>query len=506
MRNQSRNLDLFDAQGSRQADSQARDQLKLKGIELMQRAAHAALDVLLDRFPNLRSASIWCGKGDNAGDALLLAVALARLDIAPQVVVIEPLDKFTHTALAALKLAQQADIPLTPFAPELEIVGDVLVDGLLGTGVQGGPRPAFAAAIDRMNASQRPIFSLDIPSGVDASTGGVAGLAVKADLTVTFITHKIGLHTGAGQTHAGELTFADLGVLPASLPAAQAHRLYADVGQLPVVASQTYKHQQGHVLVVGGDTGMPGAVALASEAALRVGAGLVTVATRGDHVGVIVGRCPEVMVAAVEDVTWEDKLHAADVVVLGPGLGRSAWGQQLYQSVMHSNTPTVLDADGLFHLAQSTWQGGPLYITPHAGEAAHLLGSTNVAVEQDRPSSARALSSQYGAMVALKGPGTVVCEGDQIQICQHGNPGMATAGMGDVLAGMAGGLLAAASRQATTKEELGVLFGQAVALHSAAADLAVTQTGVRSLLARDVISALPDALRTDVRGGLLGHE
>lgn len=495
-------LDLYDAAGSRAADECARRELKLSGMTLMTRAARAGFVDLLARFPDLKSISVWCGKGNNAGDALLIAQQAVELGLTVQAVGLESVDRFSGDAATALHQAQAAGITLRSYAEGVNIEGQVIVDGLLGTGFNGALRAPFAEAIHKLNASGRPILSIDIPSGVNASTGAVSDTAVRATLTSTFITHKIGLHTGAGPSFAGDVCFHDLGVSGDVLPPPQARGLYADARTLPPLTLATYKHQQGHVLLVGGDSGMSGAIAMSTEAALRAGAGLVSVATRAAHAPMIVGRTPEAMVRSAEEDSWTAQLETADLVVLGPGLGREAWGLALFSQVEASGKPTVLDADGLYHLAaRGSWQGGALFITPHVGEAARLLDQSAAEVEQDRIASARQLAAQFNASVCLKGPGSVVVgtEGEAV-ICQHGNPGMASGGMGDVLAGIAGGLLVAGCRQQLPPSELARIFAQAIALHSAAADAAAVQLGQRSLLARDVIAALPPLLKLEAQG------
>jgi hydroxyethylthiazole kinase-like uncharacterized protein yjeF len=280
-------------------------------------------------------------------------------------------------------------------------------------------------------------------------------------------------------------------------------------GVLPELDANTYKHRQGHVLVAGGDNNMPGAVAIAAEAALRVGAGMVTVLTRSQHAAPIIARTPEVMVSAYSasgrDIQTKpleaqagapsasELFRRADVVVLGPGLGRSAWSQSLYSLAEQSNKTTVLDADGLYWLAESgSWQGGPLIITPHIAEAARLLGCSGDEVQQDRLAACRQLQQRYNCQGVLKGAGSIVFGAETVMICAHGNPGMATAGMGDVLSGVLGGLLAGALE---TPLNISPRLSSAVALHSAAADQAAMETGQRSLLATDVINKLPMLLR-----------
>lgn len=494
---------LYNAEGCRAADEQARQVLGVSGFTLMTRAAREAYDVLLQRYPQIKALSVWCGKGNNGGDAYLLAAMALQFGLAVQLVRVAPVEGLSGDALAAHQYALLAGLSPVDFNLDLVVQGDVIVDGLLGTGAHGAPRaaasgPHYAGAIVAMNASGAPILAIDVPSGVDVSSGGSLGVAVQADVTVTFITQKVGLATGVGLHLAGDVVFASLGVPPEIYPPTIFRRLAWRHAALAPLNQRAYKHEHGHALVIGGATGMAGAIVLASRAALRAGVGLASVVTLAEHAPMVIGSTPEAMVVTDLRVQLDQKFSNANVLVLGPGLGREDWATELYRRAESSGLPTVLDADGLYHLAQAQqWQGGRLFITPHSGEAARLLQTTPAAVEADRLGSAQALADRFNADVALKGPGTVVAsiQGAKIGICQHGNPGMASAGMGDVLAGLLGGLLAGPCRRG--EAELSDLFAQGVALHSAAGDHAALRVGQRSLLASDVIDALPELLRPD---------
>jgi ADP-dependent NAD(P)H-hydrate dehydratase / NAD(P)H-hydrate epimerase len=491
---------LFGAQGSRAIDAYAIKHLPIAGYTLMQRAGEAAFASLLQNFPGIKGVSVVCGKGNNAGDAYLVARHALELGLQTQVVSVIAPEQLSGDAALAYQDAVAAGVQIES-DDTAQLTGDVIVDGLLGTGLNGAPRPPFNEAIAHINASGKPVLSIDIPSGVSADTGAVAGDAVRARVTVSFITRKLGLYTGAGVSYAGQREFADLGV-PAQMYTADGYpRLFWSPADLPDMDANTYKHRQGHIVVAGGDADMPGAVSMAAAAALRVGGGMVTALTRDTHRSAIVGRIPEVMVHGYhsENTTGaEQLLERASLIVLGPGLGRGDWGRALYQQVQQANKPTVLDADGLYWLAQAGgWQGGPLTITPHVGEAARLLNCPAAQVQNDRIGCARTLAAEYACQGVLKGVGSVVFakDGKQLAICAHGNPGMATAGMGDVLSGVLGGLLAGEAVAGVPQSY--TILAAGVALHSAAADHAVQHTGLRSLLASDVIAALPELLRVN---------
>jgi NAD(P)H-hydrate epimerase len=367
------------------------------------------------------------------------------------------------------------------------------------------------------------VLALDLPTGVDADTGAATDPAVRAAVTVMFIGRKLGLYTGAGVAFAGRREFAGLGVAKPVYRQVPGCPLldYAGLGsecRLPPRDPGAYKQSFGHVAVIGGDFGMGGAPLMAAEAALRVGAGLVSVITRAAHRPAILARRPEVMVVEADDAFARAAvLQRATCLVVGPGLGREPWGEALLGEALALGKPTVLDADGLHGLAvRGLVPNGPVIGTPHPGEAGALLGVGSADIQADRPAAARALAERLRGVAVLKGPGTLVAalgSGGTAAlhgVCSHGNPGMASAGMGDVLAGVIGGLVAQGLAPA----------GAAVAgtcLHSLAADRAAARLGQRSLLATDLIGeiiallaaeeagTLPRAIRSETRGpGTIG--
>ncbi|MDG2278120.1 MAG: NAD(P)H-hydrate dehydratase [Pseudomonadales bacterium] len=487
---------FYDGPASQALDEAARVGLPIDGIDLMCRAARAALDVVVSEYPEAMRLLIVCGSGNNAGDGYLLAALAQEQGLKPSVLpLISAEDLKGDVALAEARARSAGVVILEVDADPSQY--DVVIDAMLGTGFKGEVRPAYVRAIEQINASGISVVSVDVPSGVDASTGR-AGSAIQADHTVTFISQKLGTATGPGKSRSGRVHLAGLGV-PKRLytsPSAQSCRW--DPAHLKPLADNAYKHELGHVLVVGGDLGMPGAVAMAGEAVLRVGAGMVSFATRIEHSTALVARLPEAMTIDPQGDGLAVKLNQIDLVVLGPGLGRGAWGRSLYELVEASGKPTVLDADGLFWLANAqSWGGGELFVTPHSAEAARLIGVTVGEIDDDRVACANEIARRYQARVNLKGPGSIVRLSDRVEVCRHGNPGMATAGMGDVLSGIVGGLLATAVRQGESKKELDGLFSLSIALHSAAADQAAASVGMRSLLATDVIRALPGVIHGD---------
>jgi NAD(P)H-hydrate epimerase len=327
---------------------------------------------------------------------------------------------------------------------------DVIVDALLGTGLTAAVRPELAEAIHAINALALPVLALDVPSGLNADTGAVMGAAVRADCTISFVALKTGLFLGAGPEHTGRLVFDDLEVSPPDEP--RFRPLLERLGEsdiahaLPPRRREAHKGEFGRVLIIGGGPGMPGAVRLAGEACLRVGAGLVTVATARENLLGVVSTRPELIVHGVEDAAaLEELLSGADIVAIGPGMGRSAWAQALLVRALGCGKPLVIDADAL-NLLASMDRAAPArsVLTPHPGEAARLLGIEAHEVQADRLAALRMLQARHPqATIVLKGAGTLIAHSGHVPaICERGNPAMATAGMGDVLTGAIAGVLA----------------------------------------------------------------
>ena len=417
------------------------------GFELMQRAAHAAWRALRRRWPDADSVTVLAGGGNNAGDAYLLAVLAQRAGWHVQVLTLVAPPALRGDAALAYAEALAALVSIRPWQAGAPLSG-VLVDGLLGTGVKGRVRESYAQLIEQINASGLPVLALDLPSGLCADTGCELGVAVRAELTVSFIGLKLGLFTGVGPDLVGTLVFDDLQADAQLLVAQAATAQRLAPCSLPRLAARqrnAHKGQFGHLLVVGGDRGLGGAALLAAQSALRCGAGLVSLATRGEHVAAALVRQPEVMVRGLASANQLLGLAAsADVLVVGPGLGQQAWGRSLLSAAASRAMPQVWDADGLNLLALGGVQlPVDAVLTPHPGEAARLLGLTIAEVQADRPGAALALAARYQAVVVLKGAGSLIAAADgRLALCDRGHPAMAGAGFGDVLAGVIGALRA----------------------------------------------------------------
>ena len=479
---------LYTAEQTRALDHCAIHDHKIPGITLMSRAASAAFRCLLDCWPDPDHIQVLCGTGNNGGDGFLMADLAHKRGIPVTVLQIGDPGKIGGDALLARQQAQANGVEIVPFEESPLLSVGVIVDAMLGTGLGGEVRGAYLEAIDAINCSGAAVLAVDIPSGLCSDTGAVLGNAVRADLTVTFIGLKRGLFTLHAMDYTGAVQFCDLAVPPevyASVPGDCSRlELEALLERLPPRPATAHKGMYGTVLIVGGDHGMAGAAAMAAEAALRCGAGLVRVATRPEHVAALVARTPEVMplgVSSGEDL--EPLLAAADVLVVGPGLGQSPWSEHLLHMAAASGKPMVLDADGLNILAAGrqveNHQRDNWVLTPHPGEAARLLDISTAEVQGDRFAAARALQQRYGGVAVLKGNGSLIAGAGQLLLSDYGNPGMASGGMGDVLSGVIGSLLA---------QHLPALEAAAlgVCLHGAAADIAA-QEGQRGLAATDLI-------------------
>jgi NAD(P)H-hydrate epimerase len=478
---------LYRADQVRELDRIAIQEFGIPGEELMERAGRAAFDELCRRWPRARRIGVVCGGGNNGGDGYVVARLAREAGRQVEVIAAVPVAQLKGEAAAAAAKALDAGVRVT--APDAALDGfELLVDALLGIGVTGEVRDAQRELIARMNESGRPILALDVPSGLDADTGRCLGAAVRATATISFIGLKAGCFTGVGRDHAGEVAWAGLG-LPVALVARVApvaDRFGSDCfRQFAPRPRAAYKGHFGHVLVVGGNYGYAGAALMAGEAAARTGAGLVSVATRPAHVAALVAARPELMVHGIERPDNIAPLLAkATVVAIGPGLGQDEWGRALFGRVLECAKPLVVDADALGLLAHENARRDRWVLTPHAGEAARLLGCTAAEIGADRFSAAASLQASFGGVVVLKGAGTLVRDGrGRTGVCTLGNPGMATGGMGDVLTGVIAALIAQG-------QELPEAARCGVALHSAAADRAAEEGGERGILATDLMPHL----------------
>ena len=477
---------LYTAAQVRGFDRRATDEFGVPGYELMTRAARATLDALLSAWPESHSLTVLCGTGNNGGDGFTLARLARERGLGVRVVSLGYTAALRGDAQRAWQDYARGGGRLTPWTPAA-LDSDVVVDALFGTGLGREIEDPARSMIAAVNACGRPVLAMDVPSGLDSDTGHAHGIAVHADLTVTYVAHKVGCHIGPDIGCVGRLVLDDLELPPAVFAGVTPRlRILDDLVMreaLPPRARDAHKGRHGHVLVVGGGKGMPGAALLAGEAALRTGAGLVTLAVHPSNAAVVAHR-PELMcVAASTGAELAGALERATVVAVGPGLGQAPWSAEMLRVVLESGKPLVVDADALNLLASMQMQRADWVLTPHPGEAARLLGTTVEEVQADRLAAARELQSRYGGTIVLKGAGSIVWpDHGPPAICRNGNPGMATGGMGDVLTGVIAALIA--QRCAP-----GLAAAAGVYAHALAGDRAA-RGGQRGLIAGDVIAEL----------------
>jgi NAD(P)H-hydrate epimerase len=444
-----------------------------------------------------------CGAGNNAGDGYVVARLAQQHGMNVKVVSLIDPEQLQADALQAYKQWAESS-ELSSSDVSLIDEADVIVDALLGTGLTRDVEADWKKWIDAVNYSKQPIIAIDVPSGLDAATGAIKGAAVRANITVSFIGLKAGLFTGSGKACCGEVIFNSLGVPEQIYENVEATAVLLDESVLAPISSprshNSHKSQYGHVLVIGGNYGMPGAVILAAKAALRSGTGMVSVVTREEHISAVAGAIPEAMVYASADGSLESKQLKALVskithIVIGPGLGQDAWAHRLFSHVMELDKPIVLDADALNLLAEKCSVdkhvniSAPHIITPHPGEAARLLSNElniiSADIQSDRFAAVQALYEMMDGVVVLKGSGTLVFDGESLAVCPLGNPAMAVAGMGDVLSGV----IAALAAQGLSMSQAASI---GVCMHAKAGDLAAEDI-TRGMLATDVIEKLPFA-------------
>lgn len=444
---------LYTAAAVRELDRRAIEDLGIDGYVLMQAAGAAAFRLLRLRWPGARSLVIVCGGGNNGGDGLVIGRLALEAGMRVSLALTREPGGLAGSAALAWRDYVAAGGERTPAGVIDPGAGDLIVDALLGTGLDREVHGMPAHLIERINAdgeAGRPVLAIDVPSGLDADSGAVLGAGVRASATITFIGRKRGLYTGDAPARTGPVFLDRLGT-PDSIHAdlePWIDTVSTDhvVACLPRRLPTDHKGRAGRVVVVGGNLGMGGAARLAGEAALRSGAGLVTLITRACHAAALSGARPELMAHGIEEPARElpGLLSGADAVIMGPGLGQDAWAREAWQTVRREGPANqVLDADGLNLLAMAedpVTEGGIL--TPHPGEAARLLKTAAADIERDRFAALTELVDRTAATVVLKGAGSLVgAPAARPGLIPAANPAMATGGTGDVLAGLIGGLL-----------------------------------------------------------------
>lgn len=476
---------LYNIAQIRAAERWAIERQGIAAQQLMSDAAKAVFEQIGLHWPDQRRLTVFCGAGNNAGDGYVVAKLALQAGFEVKVYAFAAVESLKAEALEACQdFLQTSGARLEVAADGFDIRG-VVVDALFGIGLSRPVSGEYIRAIEAINASGCPVVAVDIPSGLHADTGHVLGVAIKAHLTVTFIGFKCGLLTGEAADYCGEIVCASLGI--DSIGLSQIEPTVRRLSKMPLPRRDRcgHKGRYGHVLLIGGNFGFSGAIRLAAETALRSGAGLVSVASRAEHHAFInIGRS-ELMCHATE--TFEAVsllLEKASCIVIGPGLGQDEWAKTMLAAVLATDKPCVVDADALNLLAKQAQYRQHWILTPHPGEAARLLNCSTEQVGKNRFAALTELRRQYGGCCLLKGAGTLIACGDEVYVSTTGNPGMASGGMGDVLAGAIGGLLA----QGLSMEQATQL---AVYVHGEAGDSLAKQYGERGLLAGD----MPERIR-----------
>ncbi len=480
---------LYRADQVRLHEKQAAADCGMDLYSIMQRAGAAVFQQCISLFPNTENYLVLVGFGNNAGDGYIAALTAANAGKNVRVCSVDPERDLQGDAGRAKQSWQAAGGKIEGFDESMLEHCDIVIDALLGTGINGVIRSDFAKIIELVNDYEKPVISVDVPSGLDANTGDTLGECVQANATITFVGIKLGLTTGSGKQSCGKLIFEELGIGKAFAKLAKSQASALDFKHFKGLAPRpvhSHKGNYGRLLCIGGTKGMSGAIRLTAEAAQRTGTGLVKVYCHEDSILQICSGRPELMVS---NTGLDEALDWATCIVLGPGMGQNEWSKTTFDAVMeychHTAKPIVIDADALnLKAVNTTFMSLPgCVITPHVGEAARLLNVSIEDIESNRFNAARQCALRYDATCILKGAGSIIDNRSHSWVCRHGNPGMATAGMGDVLAGVIGSLM---SQGLDT--DMACQYG--VSIHAKAGDLVAEEYGQRGILASDLFNTV----------------
>ncbi|MCX8052223.1 MAG: NAD(P)H-hydrate dehydratase [Armatimonadetes bacterium] len=519
---------LVTAEQMRELDRMATEKYGIPSLILMENAGRAVAEVAEDMLEDVRDKNIVvvCGPGNNGGDGFVAARHLHNAGADVKIAYFGDRAKAKGDALVNIEIAEKMGLAIDRTYSTRRLKAairscDLAIDALLGTGIKGALKPEVAEVIGCLNDSDAPVLAVDLPSGIDADTGLTLGPpfssgrvfeeAVDADVTVTFGCPKIGLLTHPAAEYVGRLIVADIGI-PREAFALSGSRVYALTGLplLPLLVTRcasAHKGDFGHLAIVAGSVGMTGAATLAAEGALRVGTGLVTLAVPESLNDIMEVKLTEAMTIPVPQGKARafgmeslprvlEIIEKRDAVVIGPGFGRDDDTIRFtLELIARLEKPAVIDADALFAISRDVSVlkkcNSQLILTPHPGEMANLLGTTVSEVQSNRLETARAFAKEHVVTVVLKGAGTVIAEPDgEAYINTTGTPGMATGGVGDVLSGMIGGILA-------QSESIPPVFAacSAVYLHGEAGEIAAEKLGESAMIASDVATAIGEAIQ-----------
>ncbi len=502
-------MKLHTSQETKKIDALAIRETEHTGYSLMQTAAEFSLDVLMNEFDNTDEVIVFCAKGKNSGDGFLVANYAKEFGLSSTIVLCNPAKELKGVSKKAFQEAKNNGVKIVSVdsLPKLKISPKaVLVDALIGTGLKGELRNNIKKTILSINklGFRYPVVSLDIPSGVCSDSGVANDPSVIADITCTFVAQKRGCFTSEGRALSGHIFYSDLDIPKRIFPkvSCSSHIINMEdhINKIILRDENSHKGAFGHAFVVGGNKGFGGAAILAAKAAAFSGAGLIGLGTRPEHLEASLLSCPEVMTVGIDSgQDIEEYLEKPNVIAIGPGLGQTAWSEQLLQRVFweanRRKITVVMDADALNLLTKlklSAKLPNNLIITPHPGEASKLLNKPIDEIESNRFKAVSLLQEKFNCVAVLKGSGTLVCYkkgGKQkIGVCEAGNPGMASGGMGDILTGIITGFLAQ-GLSLIEAAELGV------DIHAKAADLKSLETGEAGLLASDVLEEVRQLLK-----------
>lgn len=482
---------LYSAAETRELDRIAIKKSDITGYELMCRASQSAFDLLRLRWPSAQHFSVFCGAGNNAGDGYVIARLLIEAGLSVNVISLVAPGKLAGDAKTAHENFNSAGgISVDIAQIDWKLLGrntDVIIDAILGTGLTRPVTGEWAVTIELINSLQIPVLAVDMPSGLDTDTGSKQNTAINATATITFIANKKGLHTADASDCCGQLFFDGLQVPESVYECVSATTILIDKKTFSSARLQrkqaSHKGTYGHVVIVGGNIGMFGAASLAAEAALRSGAGLVTALIRKDSAAAHHFRLAEIMCREIEAPGIDESLQQrASVIAIGPGLGQDDWAKEMLSIVIDSNKPLVLDADALNLLAEAPRHQDNWVLTPHPQEAARLLNCTVADIQHDRFSAAQSIANNYGGICVLKGNGSIIHNGRSSYLVSAGNPGMATAGAGDVLTGTTAALIG-------QLDNMFVAASYGAWVHARAGDNAV-RNGMNGIVAGDIIAEL----------------
>ena len=471
---------LYLAEQVKKIEQIAIEERGITGFVLMTRACMAVFDAIQKNYPAAKI-TVFCGAGNNAGDGYIVAKLALIAGYSVIVYYLSNPKLLKGDALLAYQDYVQNNGKSIVFNNEICITEGIIVDAMFGTGLNRKVSGEYVQAIEIINKSSVPVVAIDIPSGLNADTGDLMGCCVSANITISFIGLKQGLFTGFAAECCGRVMYYSLGLPDELIDQVDCSSRLQTKPLFKKRHRCAHKGDNGHVLIIGGETGFSGATRLAAEAALRIGAGLVSVATRNTHSSFINLTRPELMCHGIEHAEMLIPLiNKATVIVIGPGLGQTQWAKDLLQKTVESGKKIICDADALNLIANENNFNNNWVLTPHPGEAARLLSCSTAEIGEDRFKAVTEIQNNFGGIVVLKGAGTLITNGKEMTVSTTGNPGMATAGMGDTLAGMIAGLVA-------QNQNLYTAAKTAVYLHGQAADLAAEKDGEIGLLASDLM-------------------